>query len=195
MPLILAGLTLFIGYYGLHLAYTRAWQHAAPVLCILSFLTGIGSSLGNSAILNACAKSYPHNRGSATAFPIAAYGLSAFVFSRISYNLFPGDTGTFLLVLSLSCGISLFVCAFLIGVHLPTPDQDYHARKSSESNTSETEQLLRGNRQDDQASISPVEDAEVLAEITGFELWKNRDFHLLLFTLALCELDLYHANK
>lgn len=44
----------------------------------------------------------PHHRGTATAFPLAAFGLSAFFFSLIGGFLFPGDTSDFLLLLS--CG-------------------------------------------------------------------------------------------
>lgn len=42
----------------------------------------------------------PHHRGTATAFPLAAFGLSAFFFSLIGGFLFPGDTSDFLLLLS-----------------------------------------------------------------------------------------------
>lgn len=44
----------------------------------------------------------PHHRGTATAFPLAAFGLSAFFFSLVGGFLFPGDTSDFLLLLS--CG-------------------------------------------------------------------------------------------
>lgn len=46
--------------------------------------------------------SRPHHRGTATAFPLAAFGLSAFFFSLIGGFLFPGDTSDFLLLLA--CG-------------------------------------------------------------------------------------------
>ena len=180
IALALAGLCLFIGYYGLHVAYLQAWEHQAPWLCLLSFMTGVGSSLGNSAVLNACAKSYPHNRGSATAFPIAAYGLSAFVFSRISHALFPGDTGSFLLVLSIACGCSLLASSFVVGVFHARSDTST-TRKSTDSE-SETGELLADE------SESQEQQAESLAEVTGWGLLKSRDFQLMISTLALCKL-------
>lgn len=188
IPLVISAFALFIGYYGLHVAYIQGWDHSAPILCLFSLLTGVGSSLGNSAALNACAKSYPHNRGSATAFPIAAYGLSAFLFSRISYGVFPGDTGSFLLVLAVACGSCLLLCSFLIGVYGPKQSVSVgvNARKSSDSEASERGELLGDARDSDQECVDELE-AEVLAEITGVELLKSRDFHLMIVTVAFCK--------
>lgn len=182
IPLLLAAIALFLGYYGLHAAYEDSWQNSARLLCTFSFLTGIGSSLGNSAALNACAKSHPLHRGTATAFPIAAYGLSAFVFSRVSYLVFPGETGKFLLALSLSCGIALGTSSCFIGVHGPIVGET-SSRKSNDGDTEESGTLLG----DDESAATIPSDvaAETIAEITGFSLLLDRDFQFMIVTLAL----------
>lgn len=180
--LLLSGTTLFLGYYGLHLAYVGGWDHSAGLLCIFSFLTGIGSSLGNSAALNACAKSFPHNRGTATAFPVAAYGLSAFVFSRISYAFFVGRTDKFLLALAISCGSAQIISSCFIGVYDKSHSGIIKA-KNSPDNTDDSGTLLL----DDQSDLSSEDElqAEVIAEVTGLALFKTRDFQLMIITIAL----------
>lgn len=187
--MLLSASLLFLGYFGLHTAYDQGWDHSAAILCLFSFLTGVGSSLGNSAVLNACAKSFPHNRGTATAFPIAAYGLSAFVFSRISYMFFPGKTGAFLLVLSLSCGLSMFLSSFFIGVYgnQTTSYRDEYRQVGSTQRPLDSE---TGTLLPDDCSDRTTEDelqAEVIAEVTGTDLLKNRDFILMIVTIALCK--------
>src|SRR3979411_2656748 len=47
------------------------------------------------------ATNFPENRGTATAFPLAAFGLSAFFFSSLASLLFHGDTTQLLLLLAL----------------------------------------------------------------------------------------------
>lgn len=75
---------------------------------------GIGSN-DSIAALN-----WPKNRGAATAFPLAAFGLSAFFFSTLSSWLFPGDTSSFLLVLAVATSATIFVSFFFLRViHLP----------------------------------------------------------------------------
>jgi MFS family permease len=66
MPLVGAAACLFLGYFGLQYAYRIEWSHGGFILYLFCFLTGIGSALGNLSALNAAAKSFPSNRGSAT---------------------------------------------------------------------------------------------------------------------------------
>lgn len=66
------------------------------------------------------ALNWPKNRGAATAFPLAAFGLSAFFFSTLSSYLFPGDTSSFLLVLAVATSVTIFISFFFLRViHLP----------------------------------------------------------------------------
>lgn len=55
---------------------------------------------------------WPTHRGTATAFPLAAFGLSAFFYTLIAGIAFPGDTSSLLVFLS-------FGTSFLVLVSLP----------------------------------------------------------------------------
>lgn len=190
LPLLLSSLALFLGYYGLHGAYTLGQEHTSSTfLCLCSALTGIGSSLGNSAALNACAKSFPAHRGTSTAFPIATYGLSAFVFARLAYTLFPGRKGEFLLLLAISCGLSLFISSFFVGVYnkdaMFLQNISFPTRKPLDcALDTESESLLHEGTEGYETEDDD-EEAEVLAEVTGWELITRKDFTLMITTIAL----------
>lgn len=62
---------------------------------------------------------YPNHRGTATSFPLAAFGLSAFFFSTISTIAFRGDTGKFLLLLALGTTLLVVVSSFFIRIVPP----------------------------------------------------------------------------
>jgi hypothetical protein len=54
------------------------------------------------------ASNFPDHRGTATAFPLAAFGLSALFWSNVSTLIFKEDTGRFLLLLALGTSILSF---------------------------------------------------------------------------------------
>lgn len=56
-------------------------------------------------MLSSAASNFPEHRGTATAFPLAAFGLSALFWSNVSTLVFKDDTGRFLLLLA--CGTSI----------------------------------------------------------------------------------------
>ncbi|KAK7748982.1 hypothetical protein SLS53_001007 [Cytospora paraplurivora] len=103
-PAVLAGsLMLALGYFPLHMAFDRG-SGSVPLTCLFSFLSGLGACTAFAAAVKTSALNWPHHRGTATAFPLAAFGLSAFFFSLVGGFLFPGDTSDFLLLLA--CGTS-----------------------------------------------------------------------------------------
>lgn len=104
-----------------------------PALFFFSFLTGLGSCSAFAAAIktgkylptlllladadtlyNAAASNYPHHRGSATAFPLSAYGLSAVFFSSLSAMAFRGDTTHFLLLLAVGTPSMIFASSFFL---------------------------------------------------------------------------------
>lgn len=195
IPLLLSAIFLFFGYLGLHTAFEQAWQERAILMCLFSSLTGIGSSLGNSAVLNACAKAHPDHRGTATAFPIATYGLSAFVFSRISYLVYPGRTSKFLLALSISCGAALALASCFVGVY-GQPIEIVASGRSSSNESEETGALLcESPDDDDDERCQEYMESDQVPEITGFSLFADRDFQLMITTLALCMLTLHYFSR
>ncbi|KAL6235238.1 hypothetical protein BDW75DRAFT_251056 [Aspergillus navahoensis] len=65
-------------------------------------------------LISKAATNFPEHRGTATAFPLAAFGLSAFFWSTTSAVLFHGDTGRFLLLLALGTSlINIFSTPFM----------------------------------------------------------------------------------
>lgn len=67
------------------------------------------------------ASNFPDHRGTATAFPLAAFGLSAFFWSTVSTLIFKDDTGRFLLLLALGTSILSLVSIPLLKI-LPPSD-------------------------------------------------------------------------
>ena len=68
-------------------------------LCLFSFFTGAGSCSAFTASIKTAALNFPDHRGTATAFPLAAFGLSAFCFATIALAL-PEDGSYFLRLLA-----------------------------------------------------------------------------------------------
>ena len=62
------------------------------------------------------ALNWPDHRGTATAFPLSAFGLSAFFFSAISSIAFPDNTSDLLLLLSIATFAMVFVGSFFLRV-------------------------------------------------------------------------------
>ncbi|EHK20243.1 uncharacterized protein TRIVIDRAFT_154843 [Trichoderma virens Gv29-8] len=99
-PAVLAGAFLLaIGYVPLCLSFEKA-AGSVPVLCFFSYLTGLGSCMAFAGAVKTSALNWPSHRGTATAFPLAAFGLSAFFFSFLGAIFFPGSTSSFLMLLS-----------------------------------------------------------------------------------------------
>ncbi|KAI1821883.1 MFS general substrate transporter [Xylaria intraflava] len=119
-PAVFGGAILLgLGYLPLQRAYD-AGQGSVPWLSFASFLTGLGGCAAFAAVVKTSALNWPHHRGTATAFPVAAFGLSAFFFSLVSSILFPGNPGKFLLLLSIGTFGMILTGFFFLRV-LPPP--------------------------------------------------------------------------
>ena len=115
-PAVLAGSVLLAaGYFPLHQAYDDG-SGSVSWLCFFSYLSGLGGCTAFGAAVKVSALNWPEHRGTATAFPIAAFGLSAFFFSFIGGVFFPGEPGDFLMLLAAgTCGLT-FVGFFFLRV-------------------------------------------------------------------------------
>ncbi|KKA26073.1 hypothetical protein TD95_000350 [Thielaviopsis punctulata] len=123
-PAVLMGaLCLFLGYYPLHRAYDSA-SGSLWALCFYSFLTGMGGCMAFAASVKTSALNWPHHRGTATAFPLAAFGLSAFFFSLLGAVVAQGDPGAFLYLLAVGTFTITIVGFFFLRV---LPHQTYHS--------------------------------------------------------------------
>jgi hypothetical protein len=105
-----------------------------PMISLCSFLTGLGScaafqgalktgkppamSLASQRLTAKTATlNWPTHRGTATAFPLAAFGLSAFFYTLIAGIAFPGNTSGLLLMFSLATSLVVLISIpFLIVV-------------------------------------------------------------------------------
>ncbi|KAK8207047.1 major facilitator superfamily domain-containing protein [Phyllosticta capitalensis] len=116
----LGSILIFAGYFPLKKAYDNGpGSMNMFLLSFLSFLTGLGSSGAFSAALKTAATNWPNHRGTATAFPLAAFGLSAFFFTTISRVVFPGNTSGLLMLLAcLTFGMA-FVGTFFLQLVSP----------------------------------------------------------------------------
>lgn len=87
------------------------------------------------------ALNWPDHRGSATAFPLAAFGLSAFFFVTISSLAFPDNTSDFLLLLAAGTFCMAFVPLFFLRViphtrpYARLPSDERRGRSNSHSLT------------------------------------------------------------
>ena len=103
-----------------------------------------------SAHCAAAALNWPEHRGTATAFPLAAFGLSAFVFSLLS-SVFEDDTGHFLLLLAVGTFALCFVGVFFLRV-VPH-STSYFAISTAEDRRRESNPLARRRSGDSRRSI------------------------------------------
>jgi hypothetical protein len=94
-------------------------------LCFFGFLTGMGSCCAFAGSIKVSATNWPHHRGTATAFPLSGFGLSAFVFTLIGSFAFPNDTGDYLLMLAIGTFCMVFVGSFFM--KLMPPASPYQA--------------------------------------------------------------------
>jgi MFS family permease len=116
---IMGALLLGAGYFPLHQAYDKG-SGSMPLLCIFSFFTGLGGCAAFAAAIKTSALNWPYHRGTATAFPLAAFGLSAFFFSMFAQFVMPGNTGHFLFLLACGTFGIVFISFFFLQV-LPHP--------------------------------------------------------------------------
>ncbi|KAI9672514.1 MAG: hypothetical protein M1817_003280 [Caeruleum heppii] len=148
-PAVLLGaLALGLGYYPLHRAFDSGPDAmGVPLLCFFSLLTGIGSCSAFSACIKTSAVNWPHHRGTATAFPLAAFGLSAFFFSTVSSLAFPENTSDFLFLLAVGTFTMVFVSFFFLRV-IPTSPK-YAVVKSHEDLTKYASNRLHRTKSND----------------------------------------------
>jgi hypothetical protein len=119
IAVIMGAVLLALGYFPLHQAYDKG-SGSMPLLCLFSFFTGVGGCSAFAAAIKTSALNWPHHRGTATAFPLAGFGLSAFFFSIFAQFVTPGDTGDFLMLLASGTFGLVFICFFFLRV-LPHP--------------------------------------------------------------------------
>ncbi|RFU35706.1 hypothetical protein B7463_g674, partial [Scytalidium lignicola] len=133
------------GYFPLHQAFDNG-NGSVPLLSFFSFLTGWGGCMAFAAAVKTSALNWPHHRGTATAFPLAAFGLSAFFFSVFGEFVFPGSTGHFLMLLSYGTFGLVFVSFFFLRV---LPHTSYTSLPTSEGRERTDSNVLRRTKSEE----------------------------------------------
>lgn len=112
-------IALAVGYFGLRNAYdTGPGSVHLSLLCFYMLCTGSGGCTAFSAAIKASASNWPLNRGTATAFPLSAFGLGAFFYTTLAGLVWPGDTSAYLNLLAYgTTAMTLFGMIFLRIVH------------------------------------------------------------------------------
>lgn len=175
---ILGMLLLAAGYFPLYQAYNKGsgWL---PLLCLYSFFTGLGGCSAFAASIKTSALNWPHNRGTATAFPLATFGLSAFFFSAFTAFTFPGDAGHFLLVLACGTSGTVFLGFFFLRV---IPHAHYSVlpgHNRSDSNRLHRTKSEENKRREDRDALEGEPD------IRGFQLFKTIEFWQLFALMGI----------
>ncbi|ESU07297.1 hypothetical protein FGSG_01930 [Fusarium graminearum PH-1] len=132
-PAVLAGAVLMLlGYFPLHQAYHRG--SGSVILICMAFAASVKTSALN----------WPKTRGTATAFPLAAFGLSAFFFSFVGAVFFPGNPSAFLELLAWGTSGLTFGSFFFLKVYHDQPEYEaVPASDDTQSDPSSSSQQFR----------------------------------------------------
>ncbi|KAF2199428.1 MFS general substrate transporter [Delitschia confertaspora ATCC 74209] len=157
---------LAVGYFPIHTAFERGpGSMNIALISLCSFMTGIGSCAAFSGALKTATLNWPLHRGTATAFPLAAFGLSALFYTLIADVAFPDDTSGYLLLLSL--GTSLLVLVSIPFLHVVDHQSHtkYTAVPATEGRTRRDWNVLHRTKSNgskySSTSISPAEPANI----------------------------------
>ncbi|KEQ81148.1 putative MFS transporter [Aureobasidium pullulans EXF-150] len=194
--ILIGAVSLACGYFPLYSAYQKgAGSMSFSALCFFGFLTGMGSCCAFAGSIKVSATNWPHHRGTATAFPLSGFGLSAFVFTLIGSFAFPNDTGDYLLMLAIGTFCMVFVGSFFMKLMppaspyqaVPTEDEGRPARIRKNSHDLQSASHSR----DGSRSSLPGE-----PNITGWALAKSPAFWNLFILLGLlCGVGLMTINN
>ena len=168
-----------VGYYPIAKAYDAGpGAYSMFWLCLFSFFTGCGSCSAFTASIKVAALNFPDARGTATAFPLSAFGLSASFFSAIALIL-PHGTSNFLLLLA-TATVLLPVMGFLFIDVLPPhsydslpqhEDRSVHLRRSSDEPRSHLQAAIEDEMTSQQPNDDPkaddAEDSSLLTTSSG----------------------------
>jgi hypothetical protein len=113
------------------------------------------------------ASNFPNKRGTATAFPLAALGLSAFFFSSMASVFFRSQVGPFLLLLA--DGTSVMVLVSGLFLRIIPPERDYTAvpaRDAEDGSRFIIEQPQEIGRQRTISASSPLPSSSTQSHLT-----------------------------
>ncbi|CAG8712667.1 12664_t:CDS:2, partial [Acaulospora morrowiae] len=186
---------IFTGYFCLAMTYGGVFPSSSFLLCALYLLlAGMASSAAFNSSLVTVARNFVSNRGIAFGFPVALFGLSAFIFAQINNIIFTRDTYDFLIFLAIATGLSMLVGSLFL-VAMPIEGElvvsaertDRISETRSGPSFSNNEGDLEVDRTEDAPLIPKKRSLTYIQEpdIGGWELFNNRDALFLCITLFL----------
>ncbi|KAJ5759585.1 hypothetical protein N7520_006741 [Penicillium odoratum] len=140
---LIGSVCLGLGYYPIYLAYQHG-EGSVPIvfLCFFAFLTGTGGCAAFGGAIKVAASNFAENRGTATAVPLAAFGLSALFWSNVSSLIFKDDTGRFLLLLA--CGTTILPLVSIPFLRIfPSQNEPYASIPNHEQSGAPESQRMR----------------------------------------------------
>ena len=158
---------------------------SVPWLCLFAYMTGIGGCAAFAGSIKTCrnhsysiivvshrftaALNWPNYRGTATAFPLSAFGLSAFFFSLISSLAFPDNTSDLLLLLAIATFVMVLVGAFFLRI---VPNSPAYTPISERSGSDSSTLLKRTKSEENKynssrLSTEPGTQAETISSRSG----------------------------
>ncbi|PFH47164.1 hypothetical protein AMATHDRAFT_152811 [Amanita thiersii Skay4041] len=182
-PRILLACAFFLllsGYSGIRHLYDTGLAENVKTLSIPSFIllvmcgfvSGAGGNAGLTSGINSTAKTFPDSlRASTVGVVLSGFGLSAFLFSTISRIAFPGDTSSFLFILSIGTALPMIMGFFLVRP-IPIPSTlNAHGRQNAQQHITRRRALIMGD--------------VGLTNVFGRRLARSSDFWLLFTILSL----------
>ncbi|KAF2800949.1 MFS general substrate transporter [Melanomma pulvis-pyrius CBS 109.77] len=154
---IIGMVALLVGYFPIHIAYDRgAGSMSVGLISFCSFMTGVGSCAAFQGALKTATLNWPTHRGTATAFPLSAFGLSAFFYTLIAGIAFPGNTSNLLFFLSLATSLLVLVSIPFLNVVDPQTATAYAVLPTSERTRRDSNLLHRTKSNGSKYSNSSV---------------------------------------
>ncbi|KAL9056972.1 MAG: hypothetical protein Q9162_002638 [Coniocarpon cinnabarinum] len=150
-------IALAFGYFPLHSAYGQGPGGSIGfyLSCLCCFFTGTGSCTAFTAAIKTATFNWPEHRGTATAFPLSAFGLSAFVFASIGTLAFGDNIADLLLLLSIGT-----LCFNLLGlpfIRLISAGQEYDVLPSDEDRADVRPAVKARSRASTMSTVRPGE--------------------------------------
>ncbi|KAF8601277.1 MFS general substrate transporter [Ceratobasidium sp. AG-I] len=201
-PLYIASGFLVFGYGGIRYLFTNA-PPAPPnggsglvlMISLFTFVTGLAGCTGIGSAGNAIVKSStPRWRAGMIGVVNSAFGLSAFFFSLIARELFPGETRSFLTVLLFGTALPVFFGAAVIrpkavGVALRA-EEDREVREAESAGTVVQDEetplrageanLIYGERNAaTSGAVAAKDSTDETLNVHGLGLFKLVDFWIL----------------
>lgn len=128
----------------------------------------------------------------------SAFGLSAFFFSLIAKEIFPGETRAFLTVLMIGTGVPVLVGTSALRLRVkPIAGVEERLVENEETSLQSGEEHTIYGERNTPAHEDPVIESGIPndparnAGVYGLELFKTTDFWVIFGIIAMCELVLF----